>query len=246
MWLWPATTRSFTSFTLLKWTFSFSHANLRLVLGVCLPGFLALAWTGSEGGQQLRSLFVRLTKWKVHYRWYVLSLFLPFGMFLIGLDVTLFFLPLNHSFRPLADIFKVFLITLPFGPVWEELAWRGLALRRLEARFSMLTSSWLLGLFWATWHIPFWLATTNFGRMTIPVIAVGFATVVAWSVIFAFFLPSQFGKPRCCGPSAHCLRCGRLCLWTHCSSNKRLFDSSVWVAIGMPRGRSGKTTQAPS
>ena len=41
-----------------------------------------------------------------------------------------------------------------FGPVPEELGWRGYALDRLQIRFSALSSSLILGIIWAVWHLP--------------------------------------------------------------------------------------------
>jgi membrane protease YdiL (CAAX protease family) len=40
------------------------------------------------------------------------------------------------------------------GPLSEELGWRGFALDRLQARWSGLVSSLILGLFWWGWHLP--------------------------------------------------------------------------------------------
>jgi membrane protease YdiL (CAAX protease family) len=62
--------------------------------------------------------------------------------------------------RPLAILpFAIF--TLIFGPIPEELGWRGYALDRLQARWSALASSLILGLAWTLWHLPlFFIAGT--------------------------------------------------------------------------------------
>jgi len=55
--------------------------------------------------------------------------------------------------QPLMIIPSIILI-LFFGPVPEELGWRGYALDRLQARWSALSSSLILGIIWAVWHLP--------------------------------------------------------------------------------------------
>jgi len=44
-----------------------------------------------------------------------------------------------------------------FGPLPEELGWRGYAQERLNLRVSPLTASLIIGMVWAVWHIPMYL-----------------------------------------------------------------------------------------
>lgn len=55
--------------------------------------------------------------------------------------------------RPLS-IIPFALGILFYGPVPEELGWRGYALDRLQSRWNALTASLILGVFWALWHVP--------------------------------------------------------------------------------------------
>lgn len=47
---------------------------------------------------------------------------------------------------------------LVFGPLPEEMAWRGYALDGLQAKWNALFASILLGVAWTIWHLPlFWI-----------------------------------------------------------------------------------------
>jgi len=56
--------------------------------------------------------------------------------------------------RWLIVVVNFILILLIGGPLGEEFGWRGLALPSLEARFSPLWASLILGVIWAVWHLP--------------------------------------------------------------------------------------------
>ena len=51
-------------------------------------------------------------------------------------------------------VLALVVFTLFFGPIPEELGWRGYAQPGLQQRFSPLAASMLLGGVWALWHVP--------------------------------------------------------------------------------------------
>jgi membrane protease YdiL (CAAX protease family) len=55
----------------------------------------------------------------------------------------------------LVQILTLFIPNLLGGLIGEEVGWRGFALPRLQRHFDPVTSSLLLGFFWANWHLPF-------------------------------------------------------------------------------------------
>lgn len=68
------------------------------------------------------------------------------------------------------------LFILFFGPVPEELGWRGYALDSLQARWQALASSLILGMVWSLWHLPlFFMAGTAQHDQ------IGFGTLGFWS-----------------------------------------------------------------
>lgn len=59
----------------------------------------------------------------------------------------------------------VFLImTMLYGPLPEELGWRGYGLDALRSRMNLLNASLLLGLFWGVWHLPLYFMLGSFQR----------------------------------------------------------------------------------
>lgn len=55
--------------------------------------------------------------------------------------------------QPLAFIpFAAFMLV--FGPLPEELAWRGYGQDRLQSRISPLAASFVIGICWTVWHLP--------------------------------------------------------------------------------------------
>jgi membrane protease YdiL (CAAX protease family) len=69
------------------------------------------------------------------------------------MDVPLTNYP-SVGFKFLGLVILFYLYNLIFGGLSEEPGWRGFALPRLQAKFSPLVSSLILGVIWAVWHAP--------------------------------------------------------------------------------------------
>ena len=187
VWLFPYEKQGLFSIVALGLRLDFPFRLFKLLLGNCIPGVLALVWALAEGRAEFRQLVSRLAKWRVPFRWYLLALALPIGVFWISLGGISLCVPATRTLPSPAIAVKGFFLTLPFAPLWEELAWRGYALKRLESRFTQLTSALLLGAYWVLWHIPLWLKTHSFvGEMAKLSFLVGAITIFAWSIVFAF------------------------------------------------------------
>lgn len=66
-----------------------------------------------------------------------------------------------------------------FGPLPEELGWRGYALDRLQVKWSALASSLILGIAWALWHLPLFFIEGTYQN------SLGLGTLPFWLFMMA-------------------------------------------------------------
>jgi membrane protease YdiL (CAAX protease family) len=82
------------------------------------------------------------------------------------------------------------LFVLVFGPIPEELGWRGYALDGLQARFNPLVSSIILGGMWAIWRLPIFFVRGTYQHNHIGFATPGFLanglSIIAISVMFTW------------------------------------------------------------
>lgn len=127
------------------------------IAGGFVPSLLAIFLTWKkEGVPGLRLLGRRIIQFKLGWRWYGYTFLIVIagtaGQLIINkllgntFNGTLFLAQLG-SFFPL----------LILGPLSEEIGWRGYALERLQTRWTALTSSLIVGLVWALWHLPLFM-----------------------------------------------------------------------------------------
>jgi membrane protease YdiL (CAAX protease family) len=127
-----------------------------LIPGAFGPMVAALIVTRSTGGS-LRAWARQLTRWRVPPRFYLYALGLPALLFTV---VNAMLALLGYDIDPslLPGRLPTYLATLAFvavlGGGQEELGWRGFALPRLQARYSPLAATLLLGFLWGVWHVP--------------------------------------------------------------------------------------------
>ena len=188
IWLWQIDGRKVVSVTIFGFTLWTTQSFLKLVAGNCLPGILALIIAIANGKTALEELLSTFMNWRVPAKWYALAFALPTVVFLFSLWVAPFFVSAEFNWPPVSTPLKIFLVTLPFGNLWEEIAWRAFSLRKLLTRFSRVSAALVLGAYWSTWHIPLWLVTLHLNQHNRwPVISMAFLNLTAWSVIFTFF-----------------------------------------------------------
>ncbi len=168
-------------------------AYLLLLVGSYGPTLMAVALTARAGGRAAaRALARRLAPSRGRLPWLAFALVFPSllsvgGMVLLGLGgESLGGFSLARAYLvPIA-----LLAAVPFGPLAEELGWRGYALPRLRERWGRMGSSIILGVVWAAWHMPlFWApAGTSISGAPVTMSAVAFyvALLVGFSVVFTW------------------------------------------------------------
>ena len=176
-------------------------AMLCALVGGYGPTAAALILTGrSQGRPGLKALLSRLKHWRasatVHLViWLGPPAFLGIAMLLRPASTELLGEPIwcRLELIPLAIV-----AAIPFGPLGEELGWRGYALPRLQHRHTALSSSLLIGVAWCFWHTPlFWApaGTTLSGyAVTIPAVAKYLAYTCGLSILHTWIFNNSRGS----------------------------------------------------
>jgi membrane protease YdiL (CAAX protease family) len=129
-----------------------------IILGVFTPGFLAVLLTYFGTGRSgVVLLLRRLVAWRVATRWYVFALTYIAAVKLTAavlLRLTTGVWPTFGKSAWYVLLGATLASALSGGQIGEELGWRGYALPRLANHFGMLVASLILGLLWASWHLP--------------------------------------------------------------------------------------------
>ena len=135
-----------------------------IVMGY-MPTLAAVIVTGlTQGRGGIRALFGKLLIARVGLHWYIFAIFGyaavcagAIGLSNLFGEVSVPFLSENFPrfSNPVEMILSVTMMFLAISLVnGEELAWRGFVLPRLQAKYSALSSSLILGVVWALFHLP--------------------------------------------------------------------------------------------
>ncbi|HJR81275.1 MAG TPA: type II CAAX endopeptidase family protein [Anaerolineales bacterium] len=132
--------------------------------------FASLIMTGlTLGREAVINLLKRYLIWRVGWKWYLVAfLLIPFiSVIGIYLNAALTQMPIDFSSVLAYQIFgssaNLLLLIIPFFLFdaianGEEMGWRGYVLPRLQARYSALVASLILGVIWGIWHTPKFLS----------------------------------------------------------------------------------------
>ena len=162
----------FTLAIVLTWLFALPALLFELpfkpfqTAGAYGPLLAAVIVSAALGGDELRSLFGRMTNLHFGLRWYLLAIF---GNVLLYLLVTgLSGAPLMQALADKGTL--IFTLYMPalftsflINPIGEETGWTGFATPHLQKLFSPWLSAVILGVLWAVWHLPGYFVPSEMG-----------------------------------------------------------------------------------
>jgi uncharacterized protein len=129
------------------------------VIGTLGPLVAAVILTAQESGRAgVRSLLSRILRWRVAPIWYGVAILGPLVITLAAIALHVALGGQMPSIGALIGALPTLLVTavymLIFVALGEEIGWRGYALPALQARYSALLASLILGVLWTFWHLP--------------------------------------------------------------------------------------------
>lgn len=159
-------------------------------LGAYAPTIVGLVLSAFYG--DLRALLRRTFAIKIGFSWFFFCLLV--GPLLYAASVGIYVAAggelgaINTGLIPWIPV--VFIACIIFGPLAEELGWRGFALPLLDHKKRVIFASVVIGVIWALWHAPLFWAKTGTAISGAPVtatsIALFFAAVIGSSFIYTW------------------------------------------------------------
>lgn len=150
--------------------------TLAFWFGITIAVYLTAALTG--GKKAVKDLLSRIVRVKVQARWYGVALLLVPAIAAVTIGIFKLFggdLAVGKDIAT-SSLPGIFLIELWLFLITEETAWRGFALPRLQAKYTPLRASFILGSLWACWHIPLFFIADSF-QASIPFVGFFISTI---------------------------------------------------------------------
>ena len=151
-------------------------------IGLMMPSITGFIFLRREAtaGKVLRQLFVPSRS-----PWLLVSFFLLPVVLVVAHAIHVY---IGGRAPVIAEPYRIplmFLTTLVAGgPLFEEIGWRGYLQPKLLKHYSVLVAGLMMGLIWATWHLPLFFIRGMF-HTQLPMDQF-FITVVLMSVIMCF------------------------------------------------------------
>ena len=166
--------------------------SLAFWIGLTVATYVTAAITG--GWPAIKDILLRLIRWRVQPVWYLVALGVTGLLSLLAMGIYLVLGGTNQVGVLLSsqDLVPSLLFQTFFFLLTEETAWRGFALPRLQAGYSALNASLILGVLWGFWHLPLFLIPGSF-QSTLPFLGFFLATI-AMSIITTWVFNHTHGS----------------------------------------------------
>ena len=170
-------------------------------LSSSLAAVVLVVVEGRKGG--LRELLGRGLIWRVGIWWWAFAVFFMIVPSVAGLYLyNLLGGPAVDwsGLGPLYTVVPMFIFLTIAAGIGEEFGWRGFLLPRLQTRHNALVSGLIVGVAWATWHIPLFFikGTSQYEQQLqgglLPAILGYAAFVIAQSVQFTWLFNNTRGS----------------------------------------------------
>jgi membrane protease YdiL (CAAX protease family) len=196
--------RRLTSFFLLAYALAWGVEAVPDVVGMTQPSWMSWFFAGFlsalapsvaaaivvwASGQSVRDWFRSVAKVRVHWKWYVAAIAVPFLIvYAAGVVSWVIGGPIDWSafeISPTTIVFGIVIGTL-LGGGQEEFGWRGFAQPELQERYGAFWAAIVVGVFWGLWHLPQFLPggfRADWGPLMVGsyfVGIIGFSVLLAW------------------------------------------------------------------
>lgn len=173
---------------------SFPPLALLGIIGGFGPSISALITVYiTEGKKKVKLLLKKILIGRASIKVYLFVLTIPIVLQFIGVFSSSFWgyeLGGINLIEGLKIYFPYLILAIPFGPLMEELGWRGYMLPKLLENNRPVKASLIIGVVWTIWH----LASFTFPGAAIPSalevsswsLGIYMVTIVAESVVFTF------------------------------------------------------------
>ncbi|MCX6025230.1 MAG: CPBP family intramembrane metalloprotease [Chloroflexi bacterium] len=156
----------------------------------------------SHGLSGVGQLLTGLLRWRTPREYYAFAVAAPIVIFIGIVFATWLVRGTPPDLRLLGEadylgslgvlpVFALWVITFGLG---EELGWRGFALPRLQATRSALAASFVLGSFWAVWHLPAIFYRDTYMAMGWMVVPMLLTVAAVGSVVYTWLFNGTRGS----------------------------------------------------
>lgn len=121
---------------------------------------------------------------RISWKWYLIIISFPlliriFPALIDAVFTGNFKFDLSPEMNPFYAVFLLF-----FGPIHEELSWRGVALPELQQEYGFKIAVLFLGFMWAIWHLPLFFVKGTYQYQQ------GLFTPLFWNFMLGVFFTS--------------------------------------------------------